>query len=127
MRRFVEASVLLATVLFATAAVASSPATGARANFKRAGSSIVPAKLVYAPKADFTHELGDGVLRHADVVLKLNVSETGKAENLRIVKSGDPALNGAVLEAVSNYRFRPATLDRQPVPVAMNLTVKVQN
>jgi hypothetical protein len=35
-------------------------------------------------------------------------------------------LNAPVLSAVRNFRFRPATLDKQAVPVDMNLVIQVQ-
>lgn len=129
MRRIVEASALLSTVLFATAAVASTPATDAAVSTQTrpARSMITSAKILHAPQADFTRELGNGVRPNAAVVLKLNVSEDGKARDIEVVKSDDPVLNGPVVEAVSKYQFRPARLDNQPVSIGMNLIVKVHD
>lgn len=126
MRRFFQASALLSTVLFSAAAVASSPATGADTSTRTqpAGSVMTPAQILYAPKADFTQVWGD-VPHDAEVVLKLNVNEEGKAQGIKVVKSEDPALDGPVIDAVSKYKFRPARVDNQPVAAAMNLVIKV--
>ena len=126
MRRFFEASALLAIVLFSAAAVASSPATDASSNRAQLARSVMtPAQILYAPKADFTQERGD-LPHHANVVLQLNVGENGKAEDIKVIKSDDPALDGPVTNAVSKYRFRPATVDNQPIEAQMNLVVRVR-
>ncbi len=127
MRRILKASALLSTVLFATAAVASSPATDAaiRTQIRPVRSSIMPAQIVNSPQPDFTNDLPD--LPHfAVVVLKINLNRRGRAKNIEVIKSADPALNGPVIAAVRDHRFIPAMLDNRPVPVSMNLIVKVR-
>lgn len=126
MRRFFEASALLSTVLFSAAAVASSPATDATTTpTQMVRSVITPARILYAPKADFTRVWGDEP-HFADVDLKLKVNKKGKAQDIKVAESGDPALNGPVIDAVSKYRFRPARVDNQPVAAEMKLIVKVR-
>lgn len=60
------------------------------------------------------------------VVLGLTVNEKGQAEGVHIVKSVAPKVDEKVLHAVQDFRFRPATLNSQPVPVDLQLTVYVQ-
>ena len=60
------------------------------------------------------------------VVLALRVNEKGMAENVRVVRSVNFKVDSQVLEAVRDFRFKPATLDQQPVPVDLHLTVVVQ-
>jgi len=129
MRRLLPASALLSTAFFATTAAASSPAAGAPTSNPNDPtiSEVSPAVILYAPKVDFTSALSDGIPHSADVVLKLSVSETGKVQDLQVVHSEDPALNGPVLDAVRKYRFRPAMQDNRTIPTSMNLTVKVQD
>ncbi|MGO9776862.1 MAG: TonB family protein [Terracidiphilus sp.] len=129
MRRILEASALLSTVIFVMATVGSQPAAGATITTPNhpAMSMTTPAKILYAPEFDLS---GDGIVgtpQASNVVLELKISEAGKAQNLQVVQSDDPALNGPVVNAVRKYQFSPAILDNQPIPVKMNLVVKVLN
>lgn len=128
MRRILKASALLSTVLFAAVAVASSPATDASTptQIRPVRAMIMPAQIVNAPQPDFTNDVPD-VPHFTIVVLKLNLSGRGKARNIEVVRSADPALNGPVIAAVRKLRFRPAMLDNRPVPIDMNLIVKVRS
>jgi TonB family protein len=60
------------------------------------------------------------------VVLALRVNEKGLPENVRIVHAVSPRIDEQVLDAVRDFRFTPATLDKQAVPVDLHLTVVVQ-
>jgi TonB family protein len=60
-----------------------------------------------------------------EIVLSLNVDETGKPTNVQITKSPTGDLNQPVLAAVRKFRFEPATLDNKPVAVPMTLTLEV--
>ncbi len=129
MRRILKASALLSTVIFAAAAVASPPATGAIVSTQShpAISSLLPVRIINAPNFDLN---GNGIVvtpQASKIVLKLNVSERGKAQNILVVKSDNPALNGTLVDAVSRFQFRPAILDNRPIPVKMNLIVNVLN
>jgi len=60
------------------------------------------------------------------VVVAMTVDETGKPTNLKVVKSEDPFTDAGVLEAVSQYRFQPGTLDGRAMalPVTIEYTIK---
>ncbi len=60
------------------------------------------------------------------VVLALKVNEKGMAENVHVVRSVNYRVDAQVLAAARDFRFRPATLNNQPVPVDLQLTVVVQ-
>jgi periplasmic protein TonB len=51
------------------------------------------------------------------VVVKYVVTETGAVTNIQVVR-GPPELHAAVIAAMRGWRFRPATLDGQPVAVS---------
>ncbi len=59
------------------------------------------------------------------VVVSMIVHENGKPTDLAIVRSGGTALDKNVLAAVSQYRFKPGTLDKQPTAVPVNLEIKL--
>jgi TonB family protein len=57
------------------------------------------------------------------VVVSMIVQENGKPTDLAILRSGGAALDKNVLAAVSQYRFKPGTLDKQPTAVPVNLEI----
>jgi len=59
----------------------------------------------------------------AEVVLKLNVDQNGKAQDVQVIKSPNHYLDGPVATAVRQFKFEPATLDNQPVAADLTLTV----
>jgi periplasmic protein TonB len=70
---------------------------------------------VYPVIAKATHKEGE-------VVLQATISTTGTIENLRVL-SGDPMLQQAALEAVSQWRYRPYLLNGKPVEVETTVNV----
>jgi TonB family protein len=61
----------------------------------------------------------------AQVQLSLTVDEKGQPQNIHIVKSFNPFVDASVMDSVSQFHFRPGTIDNQPVAVDLNLTVNV--
>jgi TonB family protein len=57
------------------------------------------------------------------VVVSMIVHEDGKPSDLKIVRSAGTALDKNVLAAVSQYRFKPGTLDKQPTAIPVNLEI----
>jgi TonB family protein len=57
------------------------------------------------------------------VIVEAAVSETGKVENVNVLKSVGSGLDMAASAAVRQWKFKPAMRDGKPVPVLMNLTV----
>ena len=56
------------------------------------------------------------------VMLQAIIGKDGRIENLRVI-SGHPMLAPAAIEAVKQWRYRPYTLNRQPVEVETQITV----
>ena len=59
------------------------------------------------------------------VVVSMIVNADGKPSNLKIVSSSDFALNQNVLTAVSQYRYKPGTLDNQPTAIPVRLEINL--
>jgi periplasmic protein TonB len=57
------------------------------------------------------------------VVLEAIISTRGRVEDLRVLRSADPLLDAAAVEAVSRWRYRPATLGGRAVRVYLTVTV----
>ena len=79
-----------------------------------------PCKMI-APILDEVSATYEGKLQ----IAKLNVDENGNAQNVQVIKSPSPVLDAPVAAAVRQFRFRPATLDNQPVATDLTLTVVV--
>lgn len=61
------------------------------------------------------------------VVVSMTVDKNGKPSDLKIAESGGSTeLDEDVLNAVSQYRFKPGTLNDQPTEVPVNLEIIVK-
>jgi len=129
MRRILAASILVSPLFFTAAAHASQPVTDAPASTpaRPLSTGVVPAHVLYSSNVELTPAAAEMLLPDAEVVLTLNVNEKGQAENVEVVKSPSHYLDAPVAAAVRQYRFRPATLDNQPVASPMTLTVVVEH
>lgn len=61
------------------------------------------------------------------VVVGMNVDAHGKPTDLQIVRSAGEDMDKNVLAAVSQYRFKPGTLNHQPTTVPVNLEIVMHN
>lgn len=129
MRRILAASLLLSPLLFTAAAVASQPVIDASAPTQapRISTGVIPARLLHTASLTLPPTVAMTTPFNAEVVLKLNVDEQGKAQDVQVVHSVSPAVDGRVVDAVRQFRWRPATLDKQTVPVELTLKVEVQH
>jgi protein TonB len=51
------------------------------------------------------------------------IDETGRMVNPRVVRSSDSRLDDLALAAVREWRWRPGTMNGQPVPVVYSANV----
>jgi TonB family protein len=128
MRRILAASILISPLFISAAALASQPVTvePASAPSRTISTGVKPARVLSAPDVDLTPAAQETLPYNAEVVLTLNVDEKGNAQDVQVVKSPTHYLDEPVADAVRQYRFRPATLDNQPVSAPITLTVVVQ-
>jgi outer membrane biosynthesis protein TonB len=127
MRRILAATVL-ASPFFLSAAAIAAPATDAAASTptRALSTGVKPAHVLSSRDVDLSPAAFQALPVGAEVVLSLNVDEKGRAQGIQVVNSSNHQLDGPVAESVSHYRFRPATLDNQPVLTPMTLKVLVQ-
>lgn len=57
------------------------------------------------------------------VILEATIDETGQVVDLKVLRSV-PALDAAALDAVRQWRYRPARLNGMPIPVIVTVTVR---
>jgi protein TonB len=56
------------------------------------------------------------------IVMEAIISKEGSIESLRVL-SGNPLLFQAAIDAVKQWKYRPATLNGEPVDVITTITV----
>lgn len=81
----------------------------------QAPRKIVDVKPIYPLLAQTVH-------REGVVILETIIDARGEVEAVRVLRGYD-LLNQAAVDAVSQWRFTPALLNGQPVPVVMTVTV----
>jgi TonB family protein len=86
------------------------------------GGRVSAPRVIYDPDPDYTQEARQGHYQ-GSVRLWLIVDTDGSTRNIRVARSLGHGLDGAAKEAVSRWRFEPATFDGRPVPVAINVDV----
>jgi TonB family protein len=62
----------------------------------------------------------------SDVTVRLTVDQHGVPQNMKIINSADAVVNERTLAAVSQYRFKPATVDNLAVPADVTIEVKIK-
>ena len=90
----------------------------------RISTGVSAPKLIHTVDIESTTDLASQSLaRDKTVVVAMTVDATGKPSDLTIVQSQSPAMDKNVLRAVSQYRFKPGTLDGAPAAIPVNLEV----
>jgi TonB family protein len=80
---------------------------------------IKPPQALSAPPPAYDTKSG----AKGTVVLLMAISETGNVDGVKILRSLTPDLDRKAIEAVSSWRFSPATKKLVPVPVQANVEV----
>jgi TonB family protein len=88
---------------------------------------VIPAKIVHSTDIELPTSLSAAIPNDAPFVLKLSVDEKGSAKNVAVVKSINPNMDARVIEAVRQFRWQPAMLNQQAIPVDLTLTVLLQH
>jgi TonB family protein len=128
MRRILATSLLLPSLFFPAVVNASTPVDDATAPTPkvRVSTGVIAPELLDANHFTVPMAATDGpVPADAEVGLTLTVDENGRPENVKVVKSLNPVWDARVLDAVSRAHFKPGSIDTQPIPVDMNLTVNI--
>jgi TonB family protein len=128
MRRILAVSLLLSPILFPAAVNASAPVddSSAKTQTVQRSTGVTEARLLQQPKISLAPSVVGTLAPTAELVLKLNIDEQGKPEDIQVVRSVSQQFDERVIEAVRKLQWQPATLDHQAVPVDMTLNVEVK-
>ena len=99
----------------------------------RVGGGVLPPKPIETPEAAFSDEarqFGRKFMKDQHVkqfeamsMIRLTVDVNGMPQEVCVAREAGHGLDRKAAEAVTKYRFQPATLDGNPVPV--RLTVEI--
>jgi TonB family protein len=83
-----------------------------------AATRVLPPKAIYTPKPVYRPEWAKQGLTGKGVVLVTIDQQTGKVTGARMLQStGNKQLDGAALEAYSQWRFQPGTGSQVKIPI----------
>lgn len=86
------------------------------------GKGVRPPKAIFQPEPEFS-EGARGVKYQGRAVLGLIVSAEGKPTKIRILNPLGAGLDAKAVHAVESWKFEPAKLEGQPVPVEIAVEV----
>ncbi len=128
MRHLLVASLLSSLALTAGAATPkSADATGATPAAVVVSTGVTEAQLRYSTNIDIPADAIASITNPAELVLRVNLDETGTPTHVQVVRSVNPTVDGRVMKAVRNFRWSPAVLDNRTIPIDVNLIVSVQH
>ena len=81
-----------------------------------------PPRVLYKQEPAYTEEARAAKLQ-GTVVLSVTITEPGRAEDIRVVRSLDPGLDAQAMEAVKQWQFAPAIKDGTPVRMVATIEV----
>ncbi|MFV2072946.1 MAG: energy transducer TonB [Thermoanaerobaculales bacterium] len=86
------------------------------------GGNVKAPVRIYAPDPLYPEEARQARVQGA-VILQTVIDKQGKVTNVRVLKGLSSGLTEAAVDAVSQWRFNPATLNGEPVAVYYLVTV----
>jgi TonB family protein len=120
-------SALLQPVAFA--ATKASDHAAANTSTVRVSTGVVAPQLIHQAELSAIEPSSTILPGDHTVVVEMTVDTTGKPTDLHIVKSFAPVIDQKVLTTVSEFRYKPGTLNGQPtaVPVRLHYTIQSPN
>lgn len=126
MRRII-AAIMLSSIALSAAAATSKPANDADSTSVRPVSTGVTApRLVYSTRISISSSEFPTTISNGRVVLKFKLDTTGTPQSIQVVEPLTQSLDARIVDAVRQFRWSPAVLNNQTVPIDMNLVVQVQ-
>jgi protein TonB len=89
------------------------------------GGGVSKPVVLYAPDAEFSEEARKAKFS-GNVEVYLIVDETGAPSHIRVVRGVGMGLDDKAIEAVRQYKFKPAMKDGKPVKVPLYIDVNFQ-
>jgi TonB family protein len=88
----------------------------------RAGGDVTRPEKISSFEPEYTREARRARIQGV-VIIEATIDEFGNVTDARVLKPLPMGLDRAAVDAVKRWKFRPATLNGQPVSIYQNLTV----
>lgn len=98
--------------------------TGNASQPLRISTGVIGPKLISEPPITVSSDDFPGhqpTLHH--MLVSFRVDENGVPQNVQLLRSVSPIVDWQIMNAVRQYRFKPATLDNEKVAVDVNMHV----
>jgi protein TonB len=92
---------------------------------RRIGGGVSPPTVLFAPEPEFSEEARKAKVA-GNVLVYLQVDTNGKPQHVRVIRGIGLGLDEKAMEAVRQYKFKPAMENGHPVVVEMNVEVNFQ-
>ena len=94
----------------------------------RVSTGVIGPKLIHSVRVSTEGDLTANLSNFERVaIVDMVVDEDGKPSDLKVAKSLGETVDKNVLAAVSQFRFKPGTLDNQPTAVPVELELIIRN
>ncbi len=91
----------------------------------RVGGAVLRPTFLSGPQPRYTETARKAGVQGV-VILEAIIDEQGRVTNLKVLKGLPMGLDQSAVEAVSQWRYQPATLEKRAVKVIFTLTVNFQ-
>lgn len=98
------------------------PRPGLPGDPMQVSGDVLPPQKILAPQPRYTEEARQARIQGV-VILQAIVDTVGNVTDVEVIKGLPLGLTDSAIEAVSEWKFKPATLEGIPVAVFFNLTV----
>ena len=92
---------------------------------RRIGGGVSAPVVLFAPEPEFSEEARKAKVA-GNVLVYLQVDSSGRPTHVRVLRGIGLGLDEKAMEAVRQYKFKPATENGHPVAVEMNVEVNFQ-
>jgi protein TonB len=84
--------------------------------------NVKPPEKLYAPQPRYTEEARKARIQGV-VILQAIVDALGNVTRVQVLKGLPQGLDTSAVDTVQTWKYKPATLEGEPVPVYLNLTI----
>jgi protein TonB len=92
--------------------------------YKTTDAGITKPTIIHKVHPKYTREALKAKIQ-GSVTLSFVILPDGRAKDIRVEKSLDPGLDKNAIKAISEWLFKPATKDGEPVPVYATATLRL--
>ena len=93
-----------------------------RGDVLQVGGGVTAPEKIFAPQPKYSEEARQGRIQGV-VILQAIVDAMGNVTQVQVLKGLPLGLSESAIETVKGWRYKPATLDGEPVAVYLNLLI----